>query len=256
MKTLLYPFALICALFICASSSAQIVNFADSIIGFSTEYGGGWSAQHALGEPDVYPEYGDIEGAWAQYEPYYDKREYLEFYFEDAIPIDSIYIYETYNCGAVDTVYVRNPKTNQWEKVYQGTVELIEYARIFRIGFPTTDFPVSDVRIAIDSYYEDYNEIDAIAVVANSSVGLTENAHFENISVFPNPSTGMVNLDLQHLEKAVDIRIYALDGKMVYQKANLNPSLQQLKLDIAPGIYSIELKSETKSTTFKIVIAD
>ena len=38
------------------------VIWAQSVLGFSNEYGGGWTAAEVLGTPDIYPTYGDIVG--------------------------------------------------------------------------------------------------------------------------------------------------------------------------------------------------
>ncbi len=253
MKNPLCFCASICALCFSVFCSAQTVNFADSIIDFSSEYNTTtWSASQALGEPDVYPNYGDLEGAWAQYEPKYKTREFLEFYFEDAIPIDSIHIYETYTCGAVDTVYVRNPNSGEWEIVYQGNAQFFDYARIFRIGFPMTDYPVSAIRIAINPYYENYNEIDAIAAVNSTSVGVSEQLILDNIAIYPNPSDQRYNINLEGLED-VRVQVFDITGTTVLTESPIFTDKYQFKLEGAAGIYVLKLTSGNQSRHFRLV---
>ena len=139
-------------------------NYADSVIAFSSEWSSSsWNHNEVLGHFNTYPCYGDISTSWASASSGAE-REFLELYFNNAAPIDSILIYETYNAGAIDTVYVKNPNTNAWEVVYTATPTNITSSRILKIGFPTTAFNVSEVRIAIYSQGTSWNEIDAVAI--------------------------------------------------------------------------------------------
>ena len=142
--------------------------YANSVIAFSSEYGtspGGWSAAAALGAPDVYPAYGDIPDNWASADAD-NQREYLVLGFSDAAPVNFIDIYETYKPGSVDTVYVKNPITGLFEIVYTATATVQpDAARKLHITFPLTAFPVSEIRIAMNSpVVPGWNEIDAVAI--------------------------------------------------------------------------------------------
>ena len=149
-------------------SSAQVYNYADSVISFSSEYSSSsWHASQTLGHFDVYPCYGDLSGAWTSASSG-SQREFIELYFNNAAPIDSIYIYETDGPGAIDTVFVKNPETDNWDVVYTATPVTINYSRILKIGFPLTTYDVSEVRISLDNpAVAGWNEIDAVAI--NSS---------------------------------------------------------------------------------------
>lgn len=142
------------------------VRYASSVIAFSSEYNStSWSASQLLGQPNVYPNYGDIAGAWAS-TTQDGQREFLVLGFSDPGPIQSIAIYETYNPGAVDTIYVKNPGTGQWQVVWSGTATAASpQARIVVANFTMTSFNVSEVRIAINSpTVSGWNEIDAVGI--------------------------------------------------------------------------------------------
>jgi len=255
MKKILLTASFFSAMLITSTISAQIINYADSVVDFSSEYDPlDWSAQQALGIPDVYPMYGDIEEAWAPED--YEYREFIELYFEDAIPIDSIYIYETYTSGSVDTVYVKDPGTGNWNVVYQGAPADLDIARIFRVGFPMTAFPVSEVRIAVDGIFaDDYVEIDAVAVVnSQMNTGIEDNIFVESVSVFPNPSQGTLNIDLGDITEDVSLRVFSVLGEMVFQKERVNTPQYQFDLDAVPGTYIIELSTKTDKAEFKFVL--
>ena len=125
----------------------------------------GWSAAQALGEPNIYPEYGDFPTSWATLNAE-DPNEYLELGFDQPAPISSVSIYETYAPGAVAKVSVRNPNNNQWVEVWSGpAAPAPAVARIFTVTFPQTIFPVSAVRIDLDSpAVPDWNVIDAVSI--------------------------------------------------------------------------------------------
>ena len=152
--------------------TSQAISYADEVVGFSSQFSSNsWSASRAQGAPDVYPDYGDDSYAWAS-SGEDDMREYLELQYACPYPINEIWIYETYNPGAVDTLYVKNPNTDQWEMVWSGTAfEAPKQSRIFKATFDQTSFSVAKIRIAINSpAVSSWNEIDAVAIV-NSDIG-------------------------------------------------------------------------------------
>lgn len=144
--------------------------WADHVISFSSRYTSPeipewwWSEQQILGEPDVYPFYGDSVKAWAPLTAN-RQREFIELGYETAMKINRITIYETMKPGSVDTVYVKDPEDN-WITVWTGTATpQPDSARAFQIGFPLTEFAVSEIRIAMNSPAVPYwNEIDAVSV--------------------------------------------------------------------------------------------
>jgi hypothetical protein len=144
--------------------------YADEVLGFSSEYNASpdsWSAFQLLGAPNVYPGYDDIEEAWTTEDTQLG-RQYLVLGFDTIQTVSKIEIYETYNPGAIDTVYLRNASTQAWDKVYTGsaTPTGVDEARIFTVTLskPTTYF-VDAIRLAIDSdMVDDWIEIDAIAI--------------------------------------------------------------------------------------------
>lgn len=142
--------------------------FAVSVVAFSSQFGPtgwGWSATQALGPPDVYPNYGDISQAWASLTAD-DQPEFLELGFAEAAPINFVNIYETYGPGAITSISVRNPDSGLFEVVWTGAaVPAPEVSRLFTAVFPVTAFPVSEIRIDLDSpAVPNWNEIDAVAI--------------------------------------------------------------------------------------------
>lgn len=139
--------------------------WATSVIRVSNQYSANeWGSKRALNEPDVYPTYGDIQYAWSPTNPD-NPREFLELRFANPGPINFINIYETFNPGAIDTVYVKDP-TGAWVRVYaENALPAAEEARILNIPIPQTTFNVTDIRIALNSAaVPGFNEIDAVGI--------------------------------------------------------------------------------------------
>ncbi len=148
------------------SSRGRLTRWASSVLGYSSQYTTvNWSAAQALGQPDTYPAYGDIPTAWASLTPD-GSAEFLELGYDAPAPIDSVSIYETYSPGAVSKVSIRNPNTSLWQEVWSGTAAPAPaVARIFTVSFPQTSFPVSAIRIDLNSpAVPDWNEIDAVSI--------------------------------------------------------------------------------------------
>ncbi|MCC3159264.1 T9SS type A sorting domain-containing protein [Hymenobacter sp. 15J16-1T3B] len=149
---------------------ANPLRYAASVLRFSSEYSSSWAASMTTGTPDVYPRYGDLSGAWAS-SAADGTREYLVLRFNNPAPAKRILIWETYNPGAIDTVFVRNPGSGAWVPVYTATAAAAGgNSRILNINFPLTSFAVRDVRLAINSAaVAGWNEIDAVALSDESA---------------------------------------------------------------------------------------
>ncbi len=148
--------------------------YANKVLGFSSEQSGSaFGTVQALGLPDVYPSVGLSAKAWTSATAQ-GGREYITLQFPGASAINFIDIYETYNAGAIDSVYVKNPGTGNYVSVFSGTADSIgaEAPNKKRLSFTLTTFPVSEVRIALNSgRTSGFNSIDAVAIGVISNPG-------------------------------------------------------------------------------------
>ena len=94
---------------------------------------------------------------------------------------------------------------------------------------------------------------DTSVCVVISTVSLEENPLFHNVFIYPNPSTGMVNIELGNL-KEVSLKVLNSTGQLVYIKENINTKNHQFELKEAAGVYFIELSSGGDKKEFKLVI--
>ena len=131
---------------------------------FSTEYStSSWSAQQALGAPDVYPRSGDIAGAWASREPD-AKSEFIELGFARPMRMRALEIYETFNPGAIASVELI---TEQGTRI-EPRQEFARTGGAARSTFGTgcTADRIVAVRITVASgKVAGWNEIDAVGML-------------------------------------------------------------------------------------------
>lgn len=69
---------------------------------------------------------------------------------------------------------------------------------------------------------------------------MNENTEFPVI-VYPNPSNGNVTLQLPRSVADLQLAIYDVAGKLVYESTYNNASKIDLKLDLASGTYYVRL---------------
>ena len=84
------------------------------------------------------------------------------------------------------------------------------------------------------------------------SVGIAEIEKVSEVLVYPNPTSGHVNLAFEN-NKGLAIKVYALDGKIIYQKENINGANYEFDLEGVDGIYILEISNQNDRRRYKIV---
>jgi len=74
----------------------------------------------------------------------------------------------------------------------------------------------------------------------------------ENISLYPNPSSGIFNIQTNHTFTP-SIEIYNLIGELVFSKKDLNPNTL-ITLEQPPGIYMIVVQNLKSTSTSKLIL--
>lgn len=70
--------------------------------------------------------------------------------------------------------------------------------------------------------------------------------------VYPNPTTGVVNIDLKNATDA-QLNVYALNGQLIYSEANVNGSVYNFELVGDPGLYVLEVIEGNTVSRHKIM---
>ncbi|KUK43822.1 MAG: LamG domain-containing protein [Methanothrix sp.] len=135
----------------------------------SSEYSStGWAALQATGEPDTYPDHGDIRTAWASLEED-DGIQWLDLEYEVPVSISRIDIYETFNPGAIAGIEIYD-LNGERQLAWEGSMEPATEARISAIEIDS-DFTSDRIRIILDTNrVSGWNEIDAVALIGTRSL--------------------------------------------------------------------------------------
>ena len=72
-----------------------------------------------------------------------------------------------------------------------------------------------------------------------------------NVSVYPNPNSGLVYVNLGELRNAT-INIYSSNGQVIQQQNGLSGFIN-LKSNSAPGLYFVEVKATEGVDVFKLI---
>ncbi len=94
--------------------------------------------------------------------------------------------------------------------------------------------------------------------LAISPLGVSENLAGFSISIFPNPSSGSFNLELNgKSDELVQIRIYNAIGNIVFESKNISINkshTEKINLDVDQGVYYLRVEGKDILVNRKIVI--
>ncbi|MCG8700928.1 MAG: carbohydrate-binding protein, partial [Bacteroidales bacterium] len=74
------------------------------------------------------------------------------------------------------------------------------------------------------------------------------------VQVYPNPVSGMLNVDISGVDQANTIEIYNIHGAVVYENRTTNNHLQINTENWNKGIYFIKIKHDTHSAMQKLIV--
>lgn len=108
---------------------------------------------------------------------------------------------------------------------------------------------VSDNYVTEDGFYVDDINVEVFPLSTANTIDNSINS----ITVYPNPSSGIVHINTLNNVDALSLSVYSLEGKLI-KKQVLNK--QQNTIDISTlesGMYFINLKSDKATKTIKII---
>jgi hypothetical protein len=95
--------------------------------------------------------------------------------------------------------------------------------------------------------------IKGLVKVSSSTAGINDLTK-TNISIYPNPTNNIINVNLGEVTSPTNYSLYSIDGKMIGDNNMVNTNSFSIDLtDMAIGIYILKIKSENSINTFKII---
>jgi len=95
-------------------------------------------------------------------------------------------------------------------------------------------------------------DVDDYDPTWHCSVGMSENNFENNITVYPNPTTDNLTIDLGTTYSDVNINITDITGKSIYSNSLHQTRLIEVDLQVGAGVYILKLYSEEHTASFKI----
>ena len=85
-----------------------------------------------------------------------------------------------------------------------------------------------------------------------STVSISEKTAIKGVSIYPNPTQDIVNINLGNL-RDVSIKVFNVHNQLIYHKENINSQIYKFVLKEAPGVYFIELNAAGDKQQYKLL---
>lgn len=199
---------------------AQTVQWASKVLDFSSELTPvQYSAQQALGKPDVLPAGGQSPNAWAPDKP--KRKEFLKLGFERPISIRQIAIAESHNPSAIYRVLVYDEAGKEYLVNTLNPMVVPMKGRMLNLFLEQTPYKVAAVKIEFDgAALPDYFGIDAVAIT---------DSNYPIIAEIPKLQLLASGIVIEALDKNVNSEFNELnpllspDGKTLYFSRQNHP---------------------------------
>jgi OmpA-OmpF porin, OOP family len=200
-----FPLLLLASLLATHVAYAQTVQWADKVIGLSSELTPlQYSAEQALGKPNVLPAGGQNPNAWTPDLP--KRSEFIKLGYSNPMQIQQIAVAESHNPGALYRVFLYDEAGREY-LVHTFTPMVVPLqGRMLNVFVEKTSYKVSAVKLEFDgSVMSDYFSLDAVAI---------SDSHYPIIA----------NIDIPQL-LAKGLVVEALDANVNSDHSELNPLL-------------------------------
>lgn len=89
-----------------------------------------------------------------------------------------------------------------------------------------------------------------------ANVGLTKNHVIAGVSVFPNPTSNLLNVEIENPTLVSKIQLLDVQGKVVLENTKINQNQTLSLAHLAKGVYTLKLESVNGSNVYKVILAD
>ncbi|HLT73208.1 MAG TPA: hypothetical protein VKZ75_11175, partial [Cyclobacteriaceae bacterium] len=145
-------------------AEAQVVQWATSVIEFSSELTPvQYSAQQALGKPNVLPAGGQNPNAWTPNKP--NRKEFIKLGFINPISVRQVAIAESHNPSALYRILLYDEAGNEHEINVLNPSSIPLKGRMLNVFTEPTPYKVAAVKLEFDgAAVPEYFAIDAVAI--------------------------------------------------------------------------------------------
>ncbi len=208
------------------NAQAQVVQWADKVIEFSSELTSGqYSAQQVLGKPNVISDAngklagGQSPSAWAPDRP--NRKEFLKLGFATPLSIQQIAIAESHNPSALYRISAYDEAGNEYELMTLNPQVVPLKSRMLNVFVEKTKFKVTAIKLEFDgAAVGQYFGIDAVAI---------SDSKYAIIPEISKPELLAAGLTVEGLDEKVNSEYSELnpllspDGKTLYFSRKNHP---------------------------------
>ncbi|MCL3782142.1 T9SS type A sorting domain-containing protein [Prolixibacteraceae bacterium JC049] len=92
-------------------------------------------------------------------------------------------------------------------------------------------------------------------IIKRKNLSSTENTTFSSFLLYPNPTTGVVKMNLKNIVSKIELNVRNILGKIINKYEFLNTSQVSFMINDDPGVYYIELiiNNNSNPQTFKVI---
>ncbi|MCE3227894.1 MAG: hypothetical protein K0S32_2445 [Bacteroidetes bacterium] len=144
--------------------------------------------------------------------------------------------------------------TGSYKTVYPYCAKMDKHQNIFLAGVIAATHQFDTITVTGN---DPYSDLFVAKLNQNTAVGLHEYKMKDDLAVYPNPSTGMINLEY-HSNEALDaeVNILTVLGEKVYEnKMNLGVGIKSLNLNgFSKGVYFLKINSGPHQFIKKLIL--
>jgi OOP family OmpA-OmpF porin len=238
---------------------AQSVQWADTVLGFSSEfvydkYPGQYLAGQILGKPNISGLLKANPSAWAPSKENNPNGEWIRVGFSKPQYVQQVIINETFNPGTISAVFLEDVKGNSYQIYADSTLSRIERWQPLIIKIERSSYLVAGLKVLLStSAVSGYNQIDAI--------GILDSAVPFSIAINEDPITSKIVIEPERLDainSATDdlCPVISPDGKTLYftrqdhpENINNNQDIWQASINENNEISNVLRLDEPLNTT-------
>ncbi|MES2763395.1 MAG: T9SS type A sorting domain-containing protein [Bacteroidota bacterium] len=112
--------------------------------------------------------------------------------------------------------------------------------------------PTASIVYSVTGQSNGCSQTLTVALVVNSCVGIHENEMDRNIVIYPNPSNGIISIDVDLL-KHYTVKVFNSLSQVIYT-SDINANHSVIELNTSKGIYFIKVYEESKLVAYKKLV--
>ena len=96
--------------------------------------------------------------------------------------------------------------------------------------------------------------VDTSSCVEVNYIGIAENELIKELTIYPNPTEGNLQVDLGKSYADINIALTDLTGRLIHETAFQNKSALELNLNSLNGVYLLNINADQRTASKKLIV--